>query len=241
VTHVRAGEEVYGMRQGAFAEYVAGMSFVRKPKNLSWLEAASLPAAGCTALQALRDHGNVRAGQHVLVNGAGGGVGHLAVQLAKAFGAEVTATTSTDKVSMVRSLGADTVIDYMHEDFSHGKGRFDLIVDCASDRTIRATLRTLKPGGRLVMVGSYRAVISRIAASWLRSRLLRQPIVFFVASGDFRENLATLTELIEAGKLKPVIDRTFSLEDVPKAVEYAAAQQIAGKVAISVTRNSDNR
>ena len=236
VTHLRAGDEVYGMRQqAAIAELVTGSTFARKPANLSFEEAAAVPAAGCTALQAVRDHGKVGRGQTVLVNGAGGGVGHFAVQIAKAFGADVTGATSTDKMDMVAGLGADRVIDYTLQPFTRSGRKYDVVVDCAGDQSLGAALRALAPGGRLVVVGSHRRVLNRLILGQFRARVLRQPVIFFIASGGFEENLATLRELAEGGKLRPVIERTYPIEKTPEAVAYAAKQQTLGKVVIVVT------
>ena len=236
-THVTVGDEVYGMRSGAFAEYVSGQSFVSKPQNLSFEQAAAVPAAGCTALQALRDRGNVQPGQKVLVYGAGGGVGTFAVQIAKAFGAEVTAVTSTDNLDLARSIGADHVIDYRREDFSRSGQRYDLIVDASGRPPVGAFRRALPPAGTLVLVaagaGAFGAV-GRFVGSQLRRRVLKQRVVVFIASGPFNENLLTLKQLIEAGKITPVIDRTYPLSETADAIRYAETERVRGKVVITV-------
>jgi NADPH:quinone reductase-like Zn-dependent oxidoreductase len=237
VTDVDVDDEVYGMRNGAFAEYVAGRSFVRKPANLSLAEAAAVPAAACTALQALRDQGNLRSGERVLVNGAGGGVGTFTVQLARAFGATVHATTTADKLELLRSLGADHVIDYEREDFTRAGHRYDLIVDCGGRPSVAAFRRALSPAGRLVLVAAGKGrlgALGRFIGGQLRRRLLRQHVIVFIAGAPFEENLLTLKELIEANKVRPVIDRTYPLERAAEAVAYAATERVAGKVVITI-------
>lgn len=237
VVHLSVGDEVYGLRSGAFAEYVSGQSFVRKPSNLTLIEAAAVPIAGVTALQAVRDHGHVQPGQRVLVNGAGGGVGTFAVQLAKAFGAEVTAVTRTQKLELVRALGADHVVDYTRADFWRGGQQYDVIVDCGGAPTVAAFRRALSPGGILVLVAAGKGAfgsIGRFIGARIRSRLLRQRVVVFIASGPYRENLETLRDLIEAGKVRPVIDRTYSLAQIADAIRYAEAERTCGKIAVTV-------
>ena len=237
VTHVAIGDEVFGLRTGAFAEYVAGQSFVAKPQNLTIEQAAAVPVAGCTAIQALRDHGNVKPGQKVLINGAGGGVGAFAVQVAKAFGAEVTAVTSTEKLEMVRSIGADHVIDYTREDFTRRGQRYDLIVDCGGRPSVAAFRRALEPTGTLVLVAAGKGAfgaLGRFVGSKVRRRILTQPVVTFIASGPYRENLDTLRELIEAGKVRPVIDRTYPLSQIAEAISYAKTERVGGKVIITI-------
>jgi NADPH:quinone reductase-like Zn-dependent oxidoreductase len=238
VTDISVDDEVYGLRTGAYGEYVSGQSFVSKPHNLTFEEAAAVPVAGCTALQAVRDRGNVRPGHKVLINGAGGGVGTFAVQIAKAFGAEVTATTSTDNVDLVRSIGADHVIDYTHDDFTQMGQRYDVIVDCGGTPSIAAFRRALAADGKLVLVAAGKGAfgaLGRFCGSQVRRRVLKQPIVTFLASGPYKENLLTLKELIEAGKVKPVIDRTYPLSEIADAVLYAATERARGKVVISVS------
>ena len=233
VNDLAPGDEVFGHGSGAFAEYANGTNFVRKPAALTFEQAAALPVAGLAALQAVRDHGSVRAGQHVLINGAGGGVGHLAVQIAKALGAEVTAVTSTDKLDMVRSLGADHVVDRTRADFTRAGLRYDAIVDCSGDHSFRATGRVLAAEGTLVIVGAHKGVLRRALMGTLRRRLLKQRIAFFVAKVR-NDDLLTLAELAQAGKLTPVIDRTYPLAETAAAIAYAEAQQASGKVVISI-------
>lgn len=237
VTHVQPGDQVYGIRQGSLAELVAGKSFVRKPANLSFEEAAALPVAAVTALQAVRDHGKVQAGDRVLVNGAGGGVGSMTVQVARAFGADVTATTRGESVEMVRSLGADRVVDHRREDVTRGTATFDVIIDCGGTPSVRAFRRILAPGGRLVLVAAgmgWGGGIGRFIGGAIRRRLLKQPIITFIAGGDFVENLGALRELAEAGKLRPVIERTYPLPQAPDAVEYTTSTSVRGKVVITI-------
>ena len=231
------GDQVFGLRSGALAEYVAGKSFVLKPANLTFEQAAAVPIAGVTALQALRERGGLKDGQRVLVNGAGGGVGSHVVQIAKALGGTVTAVTSTDKLELVRSLGADDVVDYRQEDFTRRAERYDLIVDCGGNRSVRAFRRVLRPGGRLVLVaagtGPFGA-LGRFVGSQVRRRLLKQQVISFIAGGPYGEQLATLRALIEAGKVRPVIDRTYSLEQAAEAFLYAETERTAGKVVITI-------
>lgn len=236
VTHLAPGDRAYGIRTGAFAELVNGRSFVRMPDSLGFDEAAAVPIAGVTALQAVRDHGHVRPGHRVLVNGAGGGVGSMAVQIAKADGAVVTAVTGPRTADVVGSLGADRVIDYTQEDFTRTARDHDLVIDIGGNRPIRALRRTLGPGGRMVLVGAGAGRLgpmTRLAGGLIRMRLLRQPIATFIAAVRV-EDLITLTELIDAGKLRPVIDRPFPLEQVPEALRYVESGQARGKVVITI-------
>jgi NADPH:quinone reductase-like Zn-dependent oxidoreductase len=233
VAGLRVGDEVYGHALGALGELVAGDVFVAKPKRLTFEQAAAVPTAAATALEALRDNGAVRAGHRLLVNGAGGGVGTFAVQIAKAMGAEVTAVTASDKVDLVRSLGAAEVLDRKREDFTRRRRAFDVIVDIGGDHSLGSTLRALKPAGRLVVVGAHRGVLRRMLMGNLRRRFLGQRINFFVAHVGTAELLA-LNELIEAGQLTPVIERTYPFDEAAAAVARAEGQQVAGKVIVSV-------
>jgi NADPH:quinone reductase-like Zn-dependent oxidoreductase len=242
VTHLRPGDRAYGIRTGSFAEMVNGRSFVRMPANLGFEEAAAVPIAGATALQAVRDHGRVEPGERVLVNGAGGGVGSMVVQIAKADGAEVTAVTGPRTLDLVRSLGADRVIDYTREDFTRTAPGHDVMIDIGGNRPIRALRRTLAPGGRLVLVGAGAGRLgpmTRLAGGLIRKRLLRQPIAIFIAAVRV-EDLEALTELIEAGKLRPAIDRTYPLEEVPEAMQYVESGQARGKVVITIGPGSQD-
>jgi len=241
VTHLAPGDRAYGIRTGALAEMVNGRSFVRMPANLGFAEAAAVPVAGVTALQAVRDHGHVAAGHRVLVNGAGGGVGSMALQIAKADGAEVTAVTGPRTVDLVRSLGADRVIDYMQEDFTRTAPGHDVTIDVGGNRSVRALRRTLKPGGRLVLVGAGAGRLgpmTRLAGGLIRQRLLRQPIAMFIAAVRV-EDLEALTALIEAGKLRPAVDRTYALEQVPEAMRHVETGKARGKVVITVAPRSE--
>lgn len=236
VADLRIGDEVYGIRTGALAEYVAGKNFVVKPANVTFEEAAAIPIAGVTALQSVRDRGGVRAGNAVLVNGAGGGVGSFVVQIAKADGAEVTAVTSTDKLELLRSIGADHVIDYTRDDFARGARRYDVIIDPGGNRSVRDLRRVLAPGGRLVLVGAGHGMggaMGRLIGGIVRKRVLRQPVVMFIAAVR-RDDLVALRELVEAGRVRPVVDRRYPLEQTGEALKYLETGTVAGKVVITV-------
>ncbi len=237
VTHVTPGDEVYGARNGAFAEYVSGRTFVHKPVNLSFEQAAAVPVAGCTALQALRDKGAIQQGQRVLINGAGGGVGTFAVQLAKAFGAEVTAVSGTANLELMRSLGADHVFDYTRADFTKGGQRYDLVIDVGGTPSVAACRRALTPDGTLVLVGAGKGdwfgPLTRFLVGAVRSRLLKQRVVGFLASVT-KEDLLFLKGLIEAGKVTPVIDRTYPLTETAEAIRHVEAGHVRGKLVITV-------
>jgi NADPH:quinone reductase-like Zn-dependent oxidoreductase len=239
VTEFRPGDEVFGARSGAYAEYVAGRvrNFVPKPANLTFEGAAAIPVAAITALQALRDKGRVEAGQRVLILGAGGGVGSFAVQLAKVFGAQVTASTSTGNMDMVRSIGADEVVDYTRENATRGGRQYDLIVDAGGYASLSDVARAVAPGGTVVLVGagsgSSFTLAARLLGSRLRSRLRGQRMIFFVASIT-RDDLLVLAELAATGKIAPVIDRTYPLRQTDEAVSYVETGQARGKVVIAV-------
>jgi NADPH:quinone reductase-like Zn-dependent oxidoreductase len=237
VTHVAPGDEVYGVRTGAFAEYVSGRRFVAKPSNLSFEQAAAVPVAALTALQAVRDKGRIQPGQRVLIIGAGGGVGTFCVQLAKAFGGLVTAVTSTEKMDLMRAIGAEHVLDYTREDFTKRPERYDLIIDVAGKPSLRACRRALAPNGTLVMVGAGHGTggpLARMVAAVVRSRLLRQRVVMFMAKVN-NPDLVTLRELIEAGTVTPVIDRTYPLAETPAALRYVQTEKATGKVVLAVS------
>jgi len=241
VTQVQPGAEVFGIGEGSFAEYVCARAdkLAPKPANLSFEQAAAVPISGLTALQALRDTGKVRPGQQVLIVGAAGGVGSFAVQLAKAFGAEVTGVASTTKVELVRSIGADEVIDYTREDFADGARHWDLIVDTAGRRSLAQLRRALTPRGTLVIVGGegggpwLGGFDRQILRAPLLSVLARQRLRPFV-SKERRADLLVLKDLIEAGKVTPVIDRTYPLSEVPQAIRYLEQGHARGKVVIIV-------
>lgn len=236
VTHVKPGDEVYGLRTGSLAEYVAGKNFVAKPANLGFEQAAAVPVAATTALQAVRDHAQVQPGQHVLVTGAGGGVGHFAMQIAKAYGAEVTASSRTENLELLRSIGADHVVDYTRQDVTRGGRRFDVILDVAGRPSYGRLRRALKPAGTLVIVGAGHGpggALGGLASALVRSRILRQRVKVFIAKVT-RDDLLELKQLIEAGKVTPVIDRTYPLEQVPEALRYLETERARGKVVISI-------
>lgn len=239
VTHLKAGDEVYGGRTGAFAEYVSVVNaVVRKPANISFEEAAAIPTAGITALQGLRDYGKIQPGQKVLINGAAGGVGTFAVQVAKAFGAEVTGVTSTKNVEMVYSLGADSVIDYTKEDFTRCGRQFDLLLDVAGTRSWSEYKRVLTPEARFVIVGAPKGnpVIGPLAHV-LKIRLgalgASQKISFFVAQFT-RKDLDVLRGLVEAGKVKPFVEKTYPLSQVADAMRYLGTGHAKGKIVLKV-------
>jgi NADPH:quinone reductase-like Zn-dependent oxidoreductase len=216
------------------------MAVGRKPANLSFEEAAAVPVAGLTALEALRDHGNLRPGQRVLVNGASGGVGSFAVQLAKALGAgHVTAVCSARNVERAEALGADTVIDYAQKDYTRGGERSDLIVDVAGTHSWRQNLRVLVPGGTLVLTGMptgnrLTGPMGRLARLWLTSRICRgRKLVFFICKPN-RPNLATLRELIEDGKVHVAVDRVYPLEELADALEAMGEGHTQGKLVVRI-------
>jgi NADPH:quinone reductase-like Zn-dependent oxidoreductase len=236
ITDVAPGDEVYGIRSGAFAEYVASKNMIRKPANLTLDQAAAVPITGVTALQAVVDHGHLAAGERVLVNGAGGGVGTMVVQIATALGGIVTAVTRTENIELMKGLGAARVIDYRAEDFTKDTTRYDVIVDIGGNRPIRALRRILAPGGRIVLVGAGHGgggAIGRLVGGTIRRRFLKQPIAVFIADVR-RQDLETLKELIEAGKVRPVIDRTYPLGELPAALRYVEDGHVRGKVVVTV-------
>ncbi len=245
IKEFQPGDEVFCGRSGAFAEYVCvpENKLVRKPANLTLEQAAAVPIAAITALQALRDWGQIRPGQKVLINGASGGVGTFAVQIAKSFGVEVTGVCSTRNVDLVRSLGADHVVDYTKEDFTISGQRYDLILDNAGNRSLSDFRRVLVPKGILVMAGATKGsylqdgrLIGPLALP-IKSLFLRpfvsQKMVFHVAKLN-KEDLLVLKELIEAGKVTPVIDRRYPLSEVPDAMRYFEEGHTRGKVVITV-------
>jgi NADPH:quinone reductase-like Zn-dependent oxidoreductase len=240
VTRFKEGDEVFGMCDGSFAEYAPAKesNLALKPANLGFEQAAAVPVSALTALQGLRDKGEVRAGQKVLVIGAAGGVGHFAVQLAKAFGAVVTGVSSTTKLDLVRSIGADEVIDYTRGDFT-GKGpQYDLILDTAGARPLSQLRRALAPSGTLVIVGAeggnrWTGGIGRQLRAVMLSPLARHKLRMFIARAS-AEDLEYLKELIEAGKVTPVIDRTYPLNQVPEAMRHLEQHHARGKVVITV-------
>jgi NADPH:quinone reductase-like Zn-dependent oxidoreductase len=239
VTDFQPGQDVYGGRTGAFAEYVCVRNAVApKPTNITFEQAAAVPIAALTALQGLRDKGGVQPGQKVLINGASGGVGTFAVQIAKALGAEVTAVCSTSKVDLVRSLGADRVIDYTREDFTRGDERYDVLLDVAGGHSWREYRRVLRPDATFVLVGSMkRSRLLGPAAHLVKVRLasLRasQRFVFFIARLT-REDLLVMKDLIEAGKVTPYVERTYPLSETADALRYLGEGHARGKIVLTV-------
>ena len=234
------GDEVYGTSGGSWAEYASAREtrLARKPANLSFEQAAAVPVAAVTALQALRDKGGVQPGHKVLINGASGGVGTFAVQIAKSFGAEVTGVCSTRNVEQARSLGADRVVDYTKEDFTRLGVRHDLMIDIAGSRSFLACRRVLTPEATLVVVGgpmTYRGLgpLPHMAGTILKSRGRSQTVTFFVAK-IATEDLDFLRELLETGKVTPVLDRKYPLSEAPAALTYLGEGHARGKVVITV-------
>lgn len=242
VTRFRPGDEVFGEVDGAFAEYVCAPDDVVEPKpaNLTFEQAAALPLAGNTALMGLRDLGRVGRGQRVLVNGASGGVGTFAVQIARSFGAEVTGVCSTRNVDLVRSIGADHVIDYTREDFAGDGRRYDVVFDLVGNRSLTECRRALTPEGTLVLSGggvsgggSLIGPVGLVIRAQLLSRFVRHRVLVLTATQS-RENLATLRTLAESGQVTPVIDRTYPLSEVPEAIRYVELEHARAKVVITV-------
>jgi NADPH:quinone reductase-like Zn-dependent oxidoreductase len=240
VARLRPGDEVYGTCDGSFAEYAVAREdrLAPKPANLTFEQAAAVPISACTALHGLRQHGRVQPGQKVLVIGAGGGVGSFAVQLAKAFGAEVTGVCSTAKADLVRSLGADHVIDYTREQVADGTRRYDLILDIAGNRPLSHLRRALTPRGTLVIVGGEGAGrwfggLGRPLRAVLLSPFVRQRLRMMIST-ERTQDLLVLRELIEAGKVTPAIDRTYPLSQAPEAIRYLEQGHARGKLVITV-------
>jgi NADPH:quinone reductase-like Zn-dependent oxidoreductase len=240
VTGLRPGDEVFGWCTGAFAEYASAPAdhFVPKPANLTFQQAAAVGVSASTALQLLRDQGKIKPGQKVLINGASGGIGTFAVQIAKAFGAEVTGVCSTRNVEMVRSIGADHVIDYTREDFTRNGHRFDFILDNVANHSLSDTRRVLTPSGKLQSnngtsggrwFGTIGTVLKSATVSMFDRRQLGPAIKF-----ANRADLLVLKELIEAGKITPVIDATYALSDTGKALAHVGEGHARGTVVISV-------
>jgi NADPH:quinone reductase-like Zn-dependent oxidoreductase len=241
VTRFKAGDDVFGTSEGSFADYTSAREdrLGPKPANLSFEQAATVPISAQTALQALRDAGQVRPGQRVLIIGAAGGVGSFAVQIAKAFGAHVTGVCSGAKADLVRSIGADDVIDYTREDLADGTRRFDLIVDTAGNRSLSHLRRALAPRGTLVLVGGegggpWLGMLSRMIQTSVLARFVKRHKLRVLSSKESKEDLQVLRELIETGKVTPVIDRTYPLSDVPAAIRYLEQGHARGKVVITV-------
>jgi NADPH:quinone reductase-like Zn-dependent oxidoreductase len=238
VTRFQPGDEVFGVCDGSFAEYACGPEnkFVPKPANLTFEQAAAIPSSAVTALQGLRDAGKVMAGQRVLVIGAAGGVGTFAVQIARAFGAEVTGVCSTTKTDLVRSIGAEHVVDYTQEDFADGRQHYDVILDTAGNRSLSHLRRALTPQGTLVIIGGegggrWFGGTDRQLRALMLSPFVSQTLRSLFAT-ERKEDLQFLKELAEAGKVTPVIDRTYALSEAPEAIQYLQDGRARGKVVI---------
>nr|WP_206606376.1 NAD(P)-dependent alcohol dehydrogenase [Steroidobacter cummioxidans] len=241
VTRFKPGDEVFGGRGGAFAEYVVvreDRAIALKPTNLTFDQAAAIPLAAVTALQALRNQGHIQAGQKVLINGASGGVGTFAVQIAKSLGAEVTGVCSTRNVDLVRSLGADHVVDYKEEDFTTSDRRYAVIIDNVGNHSPLALRQVLEPNGIVVIVGAPKrgpwiGMLGGVIKGMVLSRLVDEQFVFFVAHLN-PDDLTFLATLASEGKMTPVLDRIFTLPEVPAAIEYLAGWHARGKVVVRV-------
>jgi NADPH:quinone reductase-like Zn-dependent oxidoreductase len=241
VTQFKAGDEVFGACNGAFAEYAcaAEAAFATKPGKVSFEQAASVPVAGLTALQGFRDKAQLQPGQKVLINGAAGGVGTFAVQIAKTLGAEVTGVCSTRNVELVRSIGADIVIDYTREDYTRNGKQYDVIFDLVANHSFAEHRRVMTPkgiyigAGMLGLDGSVISVLKRMVPELIKWRFVSQKSVSLLARLN-RQDLSDIAELIAEGKVTPVIDRRYSLSEVPDAVRYVAMGHARGKVIIDV-------
>jgi NADPH:quinone reductase-like Zn-dependent oxidoreductase len=239
VTRFEPGDEVFGVSGASWAEYTIAREdrLAKKPSNLSFEEAAAVPVAGVTALQALRDKGEVQTGEKVLINGASGGVGTFAIQLAKVLGADVTAVCSAGNVEQARSLGADRVVDYTKEDFTKLGVRHDVVLDIAGSRSFLEIRRVMTPEARFVLVGgrmTYRGLgpLPHIGGTILKSKFRSQSVMFFVAKIT-TENLTYLADLLEAGTLKSVIDRKYELSEAPDALAYLGEGHAKAKIVIT--------
>jgi NADPH:quinone reductase-like Zn-dependent oxidoreductase len=241
VTQFRPGDEVFGGRNGAYAEYVCAReerAIVPKPENVTFEEAAAVPVAALTALQGLRDRGNLEPGQKVLINGASGGVGTFAVQIAKALGGEVTAVCSTGNVEIARSLGADHVIDYTREDFTRGGRRYDLMLDIAGSRSWSACKRILNPKATVVLVGGPKknrllGPIGHVVTFRLAAIGSGRKLVFFIAKFN-KADVEVLRGFLESGKMRSVVDRRYELSEIADALEYIGEGHAKGKIVVTV-------
>jgi NADPH:quinone reductase-like Zn-dependent oxidoreductase len=241
VTRFKPGDEIFGAKRGAFGEYVAvpdDRALVLKPANVTFEQAASVPIAAITALQALRDKGRLQAGQKVLINGASGGVGTFAVQIAKAMGADVTGVCSTRNVDLVRSLGADHVIDYTKEDFTQGEQRYDVILDNVGNHPLLEARRVLNPQGIFVIVGGPKTgkwigPMTQPVKAAIIDPFVSQEFAFLLADIG-QEDLAFIADLMQAGKVTPVIDRRYALNEIPEAIAYLETGRARGKVVITM-------
>ena len=239
MTHFKIGDEVFGARSGAFAEYVCvGNIIIPKPKNISFEEAASVATAAITALQGLRDYGKIQSGQKVLINGASGGVGTFAVQIAKSFNTEVTAVCSTRNVELARSLGADHVIDYTKENFTLGKQKYDLLLDVSGTRSWSEYKRVLKPHAHFVIVGAPKSnspigPLGHVIKIKLGSLGATQKVEFFIAKFN-KEDFAVLKELLESGKVKPFVEKTYPLNKIADAMNHLGTGHAQGKIVVTM-------
>jgi len=245
VTQFKPGDKVFGACRGAFAEYACtGESKVAmKPAGVTFEQAASVNVAGLTALQGLRDKGKIQPGSKVLINGAAGGVGTFAVQIAKAFGAHVTGVCSTRNIEMVRSIGADEVVSYTRSDFTTSNQRYDLILDCVGNHSFSECRRVLNPAGRFVMIGaphelSAIGLLAPMIKTALLSALVSQKAIMFIAKSS-QDDLILLGELIVAGKLKPIIESRYSLSDAANAIRIVEEGHARGKVLITLDRSDE--
>jgi NADPH:quinone reductase-like Zn-dependent oxidoreductase len=245
VTRFKLGDEVFGGRSGALAEYVAVReegALALKPPNLTFEQAASMPIAAITALQGLRDKGRIRPGQKILINGASGGVGTFAVQIAKSFGAEVTGVCSTRNVDLVRSIGADHVIDYTQENFTEREERYDLILDNVGNHGLLKLRRVLEPNGIVAIIGGPKGdwigPLSGLLQAAILSPFVDEELSMLLADMN-QDDLNALGDLVRAGKVTPVIDRRYTLSEVPAAIEYLEKGHARGKVVINVAEESD--
>jgi NADPH:quinone reductase-like Zn-dependent oxidoreductase len=238
VTQFRPGDEVFGASRGTLAEYVCAKeaAVVRKPANVTFEQAAAVPVAALTALQGLRDKGRVQPGQKVLINGAAGGVGTFAVQIAKWLGADVTGVCRTANVDMVRSIGADHVVDYTREDFTQSGQRYDVLFDCVGNHSLSACRRVMSPRGTYVIVGGpagrWITPIPEALKALLVSLFISQNVAMFLARPS-KEDLNLLRELMETGKLTPVVDKRYGLSEAPEAMRYLETGHARGKVVVT--------
>ena len=250
VTQFKPGDSVFGTCRGAFAEYACTCqsaklmksALVMKPDNVTFEQAAAAPVAALTALQGLRDKGRIQPGQKVLINGAAGGVGTFAVQIAKSFGTYVTGVCSTRNVDLVRSIGADRVIDYTQEDFTRSGQRYDLLFDAVGNHSLSACRRVLNPKGILIMVGAPKDLrvidlLASVIGAFVLSWFVSQRLVIFLAKSN-TEDLAIVGQLLATGKVTSVIDRRFSLSEVPEALRYLEEGHARGKVTITLENNN---